>query len=157
MINKKNIKLAIKIAKEIFPYEFSKLGLFLPEFDYKKVIKKPKLGNFFIVLFGNKFVGITGYYYNFTKPKIDEVWLGYFGIRKKYRGIGLGKKVLLKTLILVKKKTKAKVIKLFTTNRKEEKSSHFLYRCLGFKKYAHKKTNQFQTYYFKKELKSPVD
>ncbi len=157
LITKKNLKKAIKIAKEIFPYESSKLGIFLPEFDYKYVIKKPKLGKFFIVKFDNKLVRITGYYYNFTKPKVDEIWLGYFGIRKKFRGIGLGKKVLLKTLSLIKKKIKVKVVKLFTTNRKEEKSSHFLYRCLGFKKYAHRKTKPYQTYYFKKDLKSPVD
>jgi len=152
VINKNNINLGVKIAKEIFPYEFSKSGLFLPELDFKKSLEEPYSGKFFIVRSKNKFVGITGFYYHFLKPKIDELWLGYFGVRKKFRGKGLGRKILLKTLKLISKKINIKVLKLFTTNRKEEIPSHLLYASLGFKKYASKNTKPYKTFYFKKEF-----
>ncbi len=154
-ITKKNIKLAIKTVKEIFPYEVSPDGIFLPAEEYKSSLVEPlnKISKFYIVKHKNRIVGITGYNYNYHKTKHDELWLGYFGLKEKYRGNGLGKKILLRTLGLMKKFNKdLRVIKLYTSNRRQEISSHHLYRCVGFKLYAHRNTKPFHTYYFKMEV-----
>lgn len=149
-----NIKLAIKIAKDIFPYEISPKGLFLPSEDYKLAVGHLNdLCNFFIVKYGRQVVGITGYNYNFRLPKSDELWLGYFGLKQKYRGNGIGKKMLLRTLDLAKEfNVNLRTIKLYTSNREQEKGSHHLYRCVGFKVYGHRNTKPFHTYYFKMEV-----
>ncbi len=50
LITIKNIKLAVKVAKEIFPYEISSEGLFLPAEEYKLATGPLcNLCNFFIV------------------------------------------------------------------------------------------------------------
>lgn len=153
-ITSENIKLAIKTAKEIFPYEISSNGLFLPSKDYELSIGIfNQLCSFFIVKYGKEIIGITGYNYNFRIPKFNELWLGYFGLKEAYRGNGLGKKILLKTLDSAKESNKnLKTIKLYTSNREQEKGSHHLYRCLGFKVYGNRNTKPFHTYYFKLEV-----
>lgn len=152
-VTKRNISLAISIAREIFPYEIGSSGIFLPEQDYRMAIKHPELGKFFIIKKLDNAVGITGYYHNFKKPNPKEFWLGYFGILTEFRGNGLGKKSLIQTLDFAKTEEGVEVMKLFTTNRVEEKSSHHLYRCVGFRKYAHWNTKPFHTYYFQSPLR----
>jgi RimJ/RimL family protein N-acetyltransferase len=154
LITIKNIKLAVKVAKEIFPYEISSEGLFLPAEEYKLATGLLcNLCNFFIVKYKKKVIGITGYYYNFRTPKSSELWLGYFGLKQEFRGNGLGKRMLLKTLDLAKEFNEdLHLMKLYTSNREEEVGSHHLYRCVGFKIYAHRNTKPFHTYYFKLEF-----
>ncbi len=151
-ITRKNIGIAIEIAKKIFPYEVSSSGEFLPEKEYRMSLVSPykNLCEFFIVKYRKDFIGITGYNYSFRVERYDELWIGYFGVLRPYRGSGIGKHMLLDTLNLIKEKhQKVKTVKLYTSNREEEKSSHWLYRCVGFRLYAHRNTKPFHTYYFK--------
>jgi len=154
LVTEENKNLAIKIAKEIFPYEVSPKGIFLPRNKIKRTIDSSnKLGEFFIIKDGRFNAGIIGYSYNNHLPKFDELWIDYFGIRKKHRGSGLGKKVLLKTLSLMKEfNVNLQTVKLYSSNIAEEKDSHHLYRCVGFKIYAHKNEKPDHIYYFKMEV-----
>lgn len=151
LINKENIEGAISLVKEIFPYEY-KNGIFLPEEEYRLSLEPSRvnLQQFFTVTYEGQPVGITGYNFNYQNYKHNELWLGYFGVKEKFRSNGLGKKIILKTLELMKKfNSNLKTIKLWTSNREQEKSSHHLYRCVGFRLYAHRNTRPFHTYYFK--------
>lgn len=151
LIKKENLSDAVGLALEIFPYEVSFEG-FLPELEYKLSLTPERKGmqQFFIVSLGDELVGITGYNFHYTKPKSTELWLGYFGVREKFRGHGLGKKILHQTLDLANFfNPNLRVMKLYTSNRPEEKGSHHLYKCLGFRIYAHRNTKPFHTYYFR--------
>ena len=151
LVTEKNVERAIALAREIFPYEIRN-GVFLPEREYLLSFRPDRvhLQDFFMVKYGGEFVGITGYYHKHQhRPK--ELWLNYFGLVEQHRGNGIGKKMLRKTLDLMRKfNANLKTIKLYTTSRPEQLGSHCLYRCAGFKLYARKKTQPFHTLYFKK-------
>ena len=153
-VTSKNLGQAIALAREIFPYEIHN-GIFLPEAEYRLSLETQRadLQEFFMVKYGGRFAGITGYYFHYRQHKDDELWLGYFGLREEFRGNGIGKKMLKKTLNMMKKfNDNLKTVKLYTSNREQERGSHFLYRCVGFRVYAHYNTQPFQTYYLKKRV-----
>jgi GNAT superfamily N-acetyltransferase len=155
LVTRQNVNQAIGLAREIFPYEICD-GVFIPEKEYMLSFKpeRANLQDFFMVKYGGEFVGITGYYhYHQNRP--EELWLNYFGLREEFRGNGVGKKMLLKTLGLMKKfNVSLKTIRLYTTDRPEQLGSHCLYRCVGFKLYARMNTQPlpFHKLYFKKSV-----
>lgn len=150
-----NLPLATSLAHEIFPYEISSKGIFLPGEMYKLSLTKERRGKqqFFIVKVGKVPVGITGYNFHYRKPNPEELWLQYFGVVPAFLGNGLGKKMLLETLRRMKLfNLDLRTVKLYTSNCPEEIGSHHLYRCVGFRVYAHRKVESDQIYYFKLEI-----
>jgi len=80
----------------------------------------------------NKIVGIS----SVELRKDRESHVGEFGIsiRKEYRGIGLGKKLMKEVLKLAKRELKPKIIRLSVFS--ENKIAPNLYKKFGFKEVA---------------------
>jgi len=80
----------------------------------------------------NKIVGIS----SVELRKDRESHVGEFGIsiRKEYRGIGLGKKLMKEVLKLAKRELKPKIIRLSVFS--ENKIAQNLYKKFGFKEVA---------------------
>ncbi|MCE9585583.1 hypothetical protein K8Q94_03100 [Candidatus Nomurabacteria bacterium] len=76
-VRPENLEKAIQIAREIFPYENSNDGEFLPEKEYKMSLKDfKKFFNLFLVEYENQIIGITGFYRNYRRLRqTKELWL----------------------------------------------------------------------------------
>ena len=83
---------------------------------------------YLIKLNNNKIVGITGIY-SLKSVKNDELWLGWFGVLKKYRNQGIGGNVLNKIFEIVRDKG-AKELSVFTWN---DNKAIELFEKKGFK------------------------
>lgn len=87
------IMTATKIELDLFPGMCGYLS-------YVNAIKN-KNPYFLVYLVGNEQpIGITGIYNCdcFGAEKLETAWLGWYGIKKEYRGQGLGKQILLDTI-----------------------------------------------------------
>jgi len=78
----------------------------------------------------NKVIGTTGLY-TYDKEK-DIIWFGWYCVDPKYRGKGVGSK-LLDFTIKKAKETGRRYLKLYTTDSPEEAKAHKLYDKKGFK------------------------
>lgn len=102
-ISKKNLKVAMKIARECFDKKYvsndvTKWYNKRLNGDYKGI--NPVL-EYFIVYEADVPIGVTGFF-NFLDAR-ETFWLGYFGIVKKRRNKGLGSKVLRRTITMSRK------------------------------------------------------
>ena len=96
-VTDKNLELAYKIQKEIFPEE--------PEYLFLKgaVESDDKVLNHYIAYVDDKPVGLTGTYTE--KCDKDSIWLSWFGILPNCRKKGYGREMLLATIDMCKKLT----------------------------------------------------
>ena len=90
LVTPKNVELAIKIQKEIFPLENgsedlkeASLGICPPHQFLQK---------YWIARQDNEYLGIIGLYAYKDYPK--DAWIGWFGLLKQNRGKGYGKQIL---------------------------------------------------------------
>lgn len=127
-----NLKLAIKIQKDIFPNENGSLNLkasvdkSLVENVYEKNFSKSV--DFWICKNEkNDCIGITGTYCYLDYP--EDAWCGWYGILPENRGQGYGKKLLLWTM----EKAKEMGFKNFRlyTDLVDNSNAVELYRKLG--------------------------
>jgi|GEM_PF-676535 len=130
----KNINLAIKIQKTIFPNEDGSLNL-IAAADKSLIEKIYGEGEQEVVDFwlcknqDNEFVGMTGIYSNPKYSQTQDAWCGWFGVLPKFRDKGYGKKIFLWTM------NKAKTLgyrnfRLYT-DLEDNKVATELYRKVG--------------------------
>ena len=91
LLNTKNIDIAIKIQKEIFPLENGSedlkeaLNSICPPHQF--------LQRYWVAKENDEYVGICGLYaYKFAKK---DAWLGWYGVLDEKRGKGFGKTILI--------------------------------------------------------------
>lgn len=150
-ITSENINQAVGIAREIFPYENNKAGVFLPEKEYRlSLTTHETTTRFFIATLGDTPIGITGSYHHFNHPKKDELWLAYFGILNVFRGKGLSCQMLGQTIYdMVAWNNQLRTIKILTSVRPEEHNCIGLYKKFGFTKYTSRKSTPFDWHYYR--------
>lgn len=129
-----NYKTAIKIQREIFPNEDGTINI-LASLDRDLFIKTTRVFyvdddvKYYLAYNNEEIVGITGLYCIKNVCK-ESVWLGWFGVLKKYRGLGFGKQILNNTIELAKNQGN-KTIRLYT-DIEENNNAVQLYKKLGF-------------------------
>lgn len=114
-IDKTNLRLAILLAKEIFPSEQHET--FWPEDAYRDCIANPERQWLYYIAYeqycagrASPFpVGITGHYVDTD----GYLWIGWFGIVPEHRGHGHAIRLLSKTLDIARKFGRKKV-RLYT-------------------------------------------
>lgn len=93
-------------------------------------------------------IGIIGLYTE-VGDKPSNVWLGWYGIKKSYRGKHLGSK-LLDFITNIAKEQGFKELHLYTTSYKENEDAVKLYERRGFTLYKEEKKSK--TLYYKLKL-----
>ena len=114
LITNENLDYAVNVENEIFP-EYNAKN------NYLRSIDNSSQSQFFLIFDKEICVGISGIYS--YKDDHDNSWLGFFGIKEKYRDKGYGKKAL-KLTEEYAKKSGFKFMRLFT-DRENEKAINF--------------------------------
>jgi len=99
---------------------------------YKELYKKfnNKKIKYYVAVGNKKIIGTTGFYV--VEGDNDSYWLGWWCVDPKYRGKGIGKR-LLRFIINKAKKSNKKFLRLYTSNDKNEMLANKIYDKLGFK------------------------
>jgi len=105
-INKDNIKVAAKLQYDIFPNS-SAYSVYRSKVTGEN--KDFYIG--YIAYLDNEPIGVTGIYE--IPEYTDTVWLSWFGVKKEYRKLGYGKKILDYTIEVAKTYNK-KYLRLYT-------------------------------------------
>jgi len=145
-ISKETLKYAILLRNKIFPdlqeCEKGTLEASLIQNGKYKECDITYL-KYFVMLDEKKVIGLTGIYIE-ENDNIDECWLGWFCIDEKYRGKGLGQKLLDFSISKAKELNK-KILKLYTYDSKEFQAAIILYKKNNFIQYKkHKKELYFK-------------
>ena len=122
-ITKDNIDYATRIQMKIFPDECA-------YYNYLDIINKNlEWQNYYLVYDGDEVVGVTGLYCFEDINETNSIWLGWFGVLKKYRRHGYGKRILLDTIEKAKEFSKKYPIKYFRlyTSTRDNKVAQILY------------------------------
>lgn len=85
---------------------------------------------YWVAIYENKVVGLIGLYEE-TSDCEDSIWLGWYCVDEKYRGLTIGKKLINFAIEEAKKKNKH-FLKLYTTLHDEYAVARELYEKLGF-------------------------
>ena len=85
---------------------------------------------YWVAIYENKVVGLIGLYEE-TSDHEDSIWLGWYCVDEKYRGLTIGKKLISFAIEEAKKKNKY-FLKLYTTLHDEYAVARDLYEKLGF-------------------------
>ena len=85
---------------------------------------------YWVAIYENKVVGLIGLYEE-TSDHEDSIWLGWYCVDEKYRGLTIGKKLISFAIEEAKKKNKY-FLKLYTTLHDEYAVARDLYEQLGF-------------------------
>lgn len=85
---------------------------------------------YWVAIYENKVVGLIGLYEE-TSDHEDSIWLGWYCVDEKYRGLTIGKKLINFAIEEAKKKNKY-FLKLYTTLHDEYAVARDLYEKLGF-------------------------
>ncbi len=88
-LNRRNFKQAIKLQETLFPEESGAMDITLA--SEGKTAENYCLLNYWLAVFNNQVVGIVGLYSYKIYPK--DAWLGWFGVDKNYRKLGIGSKL----------------------------------------------------------------
>ena len=133
-INKNNINLAAKVQYEIFPNSSAYIKYL------KQVKSNKKIPVDYLVYYKLKPIGIIGLY---ELEKDDEsIWLSYFGLLKKYRKKGYGKKMFDDIIELAKTYNK-KYLRLYTYEVWNSDAQNFYKKHMQFEEYyTNKNDNQ---------------
>lgn len=123
-MNEDNIFDMVKTQMEIFPSECG-------YFQYNYALKCGKdYWKYWLVYDDNDIVAITGLYSDFEITETNSIWLGWFGVRPKYRKQKIGTKVLKFTIDEAYKLTEKYPIKYFRlyTSIDENATAQLLYK-----------------------------
>lgn len=123
-MNKNNIKDMVNAQMEIFP---SECGYF--QYNYALTCKKD-YWKYWLVYDEKELVAITGLYSDFDIYETNSIWLGWFGVRPKYRKNKIGTEVLNFTIQEAYKLAKKYPIKYFRlyTSIDENRTAQILYK-----------------------------
>ena len=99
IVNKNNAIEAIHTQNEIFPEDDATIHILIAcDLDFLKQNIKicPTVNkvNYYLAYYNDDIVGITGLYTYSENSLPNECWLGWYGVRTKYRGYGFGKIML---------------------------------------------------------------
>ncbi len=140
LVDKSNYRKMIEVQNEIFPLENG-------QDDIKTCVSgRPHyyLGfvEYYLVKRGRNYVGICGVYSYKDYP--NDGWLGWFGVRQKYRKNGFGSKIL-DYCIKKARKMGYKTFRLYTDDVENENAVK-LYTKFGMtgEKYTNKKDHHFE-------------
>ena len=147
---------AINTQKSIFPpYEDGTIEI-LASVDQKLLTKVTGISypeessTYYLAYNDNEIVGIAGLYHEKSSCD-DSIWLGWFGVVPKFRGLGFGEKILELTMDKAKEKG-FKIIRLYTDTI-ENKAAVKLYEKLAFTKEEYKaEKNINNCYIYSKHL-----
>ena len=122
-MNEKNIIDIVNIQMEIFP---SECGYF--QYNYALNCGKD-YWKYWLVYDEKEIVAITGLYSDFDINETNSIWLGWFGVRPKYRKNNIGSEVLKFTIDEAYKLAKKYPIKYFRlyTSIDENRVAQILY------------------------------
>lgn len=133
-INKNNINLAAKVQYEIFPNSSAYIKYL------KQVKSNKKIPVDYLVYYKLKPIGIIGLYE--LKKDDESIWLSYFGLLKKYRKKGYGKKMFDDIIELAKTYNK-KYLRLYTYEVWNSDAQNFYKKHMQFEEYyTNKNDNQ---------------
>ena len=121
LITSENLDYAVNVENEIFP-EYNAKN------NYLSSINNYSQSQFFLVFDKEICVGITGIYS--YKKDYENAWLGFFGIKDKYRDKGYGKQALKLTEDYAKS-LGYKFMRLFTDRLDNDKAINF-YKKSGY-------------------------
>ena len=134
IIDQSNYHTAIQVQREIFPHEDGSLNI-LASLDialYKKmtgeIYPDKRLHYWLAENEESQIVGITGLYVPRTSD--TDIWLGWFGVKKEFRGKGYGKEILRWTIRQASKQGFT-TLRLYTDSEENDKAVK-LYKSLGF-------------------------
>lgn len=136
-LSRKTLQKALEVAVEIFgasdrtaiEREFkASLGIEPDQTDVNTDLRI-KDSKYFLPRENGDIVGITGYY-NFEGHE-DEAWLGWFGVREKHFGKGIGK-VLMTDAFNKAAKQGVKTLRIWTTSDPQYAEACKLYKKMGF-------------------------
>ncbi|MDP2693057.1 MAG: GNAT family N-acetyltransferase [bacterium] len=157
-LSKKNLKQASELADKIFYYEEIKpsesFESSLNEKKFEELSKKTGIPltelKYWVAKDQNtkKIVGTTGLYID-KRDKKEAVWLGWYCVDEKYRGKGIGQK-LLKHIIKKTKRRRNIFLRLYTSTRPSEITAKIIYDKFGFKIMKEKEVKKdggYDTYY----------
>ena len=159
-LTKDNIKKASNIANKIFYYEdilpekFFKASFKPKEFNkLLNIQQKIETCKYYVAINEKKeVIGTTGLY-SIEDDEKNKYWLGWFCVNQKYRGQGIGQKLLDFTINKAKKKG-AKYLNLYTSTNPLEENAQKLYKKNKFYKINKKETQigPHKTIYLRKKL-----
>lgn len=160
-LSESNLKEAIHLTEIVFhpnPDEFDAPHKWLPASLHPQEEKSKKLYattkctyvKYYVGIEKRKVAGITGLF--LTKGDNDSVWLAWYAVSPKFRGHGLGKK-LLRFTINKAKAIRKKYLRLYTSPNKDLESAMHLYKKFGFKVTTGKRFGRKHVLYLKKDLK----
>lgn len=98
-----------------------------------------------------KVVGIVGLYEQSEDCRETTLWLGWYCVDRKYRGLKIGKK-LLEHAIEKAKSRQAKFLALYTSTHKEEAKAQLVYDKFGFEITHRVKKRNYDLLYRRKAL-----
>lgn len=143
-ITQDNLEQAVETALQIFPEEIHDDG-FWPEKAYKSSIRcENEEFSYYIVYHNYEIVGITGHYISY-----DKIWLGWFGVKRKFRKHGLGKDILKATADIAYSFGYYK-LSLYTSAKTEY--VHRFYENNGFEEYRRGYVDGLPVVYFSADL-----
>lgn len=139
-LSKKYLNQAIDLTLRVFtdtkPEDFDYPPKWLKYSIENKLPYVSSLG-YFIAIEKEKVIGLAGLY-ELPQDNKESNWLAWFCVDPKFRGKGLGKR-LLGLMIKKTKKSKKKYLRLYTSDGEIEKVARKLYEKLGFKETRRKK------------------
>ena len=124
------------LRNRVFKYlsleEKQTLNASLDSQNYSSILAKLALMSleYWVAIYENKVVGLIGLYEE-TSDHEDSIWLGWYCVDEKYRGLTIGKKLINFAIEEAKKKNKY-FLKLYTTLHDEYAVARDLYEKLGF-------------------------
>ncbi|WP_067175251.1 GNAT family N-acetyltransferase [Sulfurospirillum sp. UCH001] len=124
------------LRNRVFKYlsleEKQTLNASLDAQNYSSILAKLALMSleYWVAIYENKVVGLIGLYEE-TSDHEDSIWLGWYCVDEKYRGLTIGKKLISFAIEEAKKKNKY-FLKLYTTLHDEYAVARDLYEKLGF-------------------------
>lgn len=124
------------LRNRVFKYlsleEKQTLNASLDSQNYSSILAKLALMSleYWVAIYENKVVGLIGLYEE-TSDHEDSIWLGWYCVDEKYRGLTIGKKLISFAIEEAKKKNKY-FLKLYTTLHDEYAVARDLYEKLGF-------------------------
>lgn len=139
-LSQKTLESSIKLVDSIFPNQGNEpanitFRASLNREYYKKFLQITGITflRYWVIEENNDVIAVIGIY-TYKKDEKEAAWVGWFCIDPKFRGKGLGNKLLLK-VVNEAKKMKKKYLRLYTSTSDIEKNAQFFYDKLGFKEY----------------------
>ena len=124
-----NIIDMVKTQMEIFPTE---CGYF--QYNYALTCGKD-YWKYWLVYEADEIAAITGLYSDYDINETNSIWLGWYGVREKYRGKKIGTKVLEFTIneaYELAKKYPIKYFRLYTSTELNDKAQNLYQKVMDY-------------------------